>query len=133
VLLFVKKRKVFQFKTPHFSFRRYLMFAWLKNKYLVVALLIWCLPTLVFWGIAFTEVSRKPDVYWGIDVFFIMFIIGFIGSLFLFPFSFLVTLPQIMVPYLIICYGILLLCKYKHKEIVIVLRRRLRQRPPQQE
>jgi len=90
-------------------------FKLLTNKYFLLGLFIWCLPTLVFWAYIFATI--KTSGYYPLDLFFIGFLIGFIASFFVMPFLLILNpfnspyLPSgwITIIYYVIAYGLVYL------------------------
>jgi hypothetical protein len=101
----------------------------LKNKFLIVGLLIYLVPGFAFWGYVLetTPTHNNDDSSGGIiDMWAVLFILFFIGTSFAIPVILLIFQWWYMIPYFVVSYGLLYLywkkCKQKENSRIIQTR-----------
>jgi len=93
----------------------------LRNKFLLVGLLIFWMPTLVFWGYVFVNVFTTPRERYGYSEFggggaeFLFAVSMFISLFIMSPFLLIITMPYYVVPFYVIAYAILIYFYKKEK------------------
>jgi 4-hydroxybenzoate polyprenyltransferase len=98
----------------------------LRNKFLIVGLLIYLMPGFAFWGYVLETMPQHDDDDSSggiIDMWAILFILFFIGTSFAIPVILLIFQWWYMIPYFVISYGFLYLywkkCKQKQNLRII--------------
>jgi hypothetical protein len=91
----------------------------LRNKFLIIGLLIFWMPTLVFWSYVFVKVLTTPREEYGYSEFggggpeFLFGVSMLISLLIMSPFLLIIMIPYYVVPFYLIVYAILI---YFHKK-----------------